>query len=76
MFARIVGGGICTMSPAAARQTRTAQSAADGRQKAPAKAGALPKADAGGQKRRTTTRSPAAEADEIMSAEPRERPSQ
>ena len=45
MFARIVGGGICIMSPAAARQTRTAQSAADGRQKAPAKAGALPKAE-------------------------------
>ena len=31
MFARIVGGGICIMSPAAARQTRTAQSAADGK---------------------------------------------
>ena len=44
-FARIVGGGICIMSPAAARQTRTAQSAADGSKKAPAKAGALPKAE-------------------------------
>ena len=44
--------------------------------KAPAKAGALPKADAGGQKRRTTTRRPAADAEEIMSAEPRDRPSQ
>ena len=30
-FARIVGGGICIMSPAAAQQTRTAQSAADGK---------------------------------------------
>lgn len=40
-FARIAGGGICTMSPAAARQTRTAQSAADGRgrQKSPRESG-------------------------------------
>lgn len=38
-FARIVGGGICTMSPAAARQTRTAQSAAEGRQKSPRESG-------------------------------------